>query len=142
MLCYVSDAPMPSGIHKLICKLKTVHIGLARRKRFKFFAFAQRFVDSRSIIILVPYFILLPDMKMMQTKLQYTIEEKVIERAYKKLALDALVIQQGRLAEQKSRILVLVIDVCQAIFCISWICIILITFSFIQLSIRMIFCKW
>lgn len=33
---------------------------------------------------------------------QYTIEEKVIERAYKKLALDALVIQQGRLAEQKS----------------------------------------
>jgi len=81
-------------------------------------------------------------MKMMQTKLQYTIEEKVIERAYKKLALDALVIQQGRLAEQKSRILVLVIDVCQTIFCISWICIILITFSFVQLSIRMIFCKW
>ena len=34
---------------------------------------------------------------------QYTIEEKVIERAYKKLALDALVIQQGRLAEQKSK---------------------------------------
>ncbi|CAH2054831.1 unnamed protein product [Thlaspi arvense] len=30
------------------------------------------------------------------------IEEKVIERAYKKLALDALVIQQGRLAEQKT----------------------------------------
>ena len=81
-------------------------------------------------------------MKMMQTKLQYTIEEKVIERAYKKLALDALVIQQGRLAEQKSRILVLVIDVCQTIFCISWICVILITFSFIQVSIRMIFCKW
>lgn len=34
--------------------------------------------------------------------LQHTIEEKVIERAYKKLALDALVIQQGRLAEQKA----------------------------------------
>ncbi|RRT62354.1 hypothetical protein B296_00043460 [Ensete ventricosum] len=34
--------------------------------------------------------------------MQFTIEEKVIERAYKKLALDALVIQQGRLAEQKS----------------------------------------
>jgi len=34
---------------------------------------------------------------------QYTIEEKVIERAYKKLALDALVIQQGRLSEQKSK---------------------------------------
>jgi SWI/SNF-related matrix-associated actin-dependent regulator of chromatin subfamily A member 5 len=34
--------------------------------------------------------------------MQYTIEEKVIERAYKKLALDALVIQQGRLAEQKA----------------------------------------
>ncbi|XP_024528171.1 ISWI chromatin-remodeling complex ATPase CHR11 [Selaginella moellendorffii] len=33
---------------------------------------------------------------------QYTIEEKVIERAYKKLALDALVIQQGRLAEQRA----------------------------------------
>ncbi|KAI9386421.1 hypothetical protein POPTR_010G021400v4 [Populus trichocarpa] len=33
---------------------------------------------------------------------EYTIEEKVIERAYKKLALDALVIQQGRLAEQKT----------------------------------------
>lgn len=27
----------------------------------------------------------------------------MIERAYKKLALDALVIQQGRLAEQKSK---------------------------------------
>ncbi|KAH7676773.1 Calcium/calmodulin-dependent protein kinase protein [Dioscorea alata] len=33
---------------------------------------------------------------------EYAIEEKVIERAYKKLALDALVIQQGRLAEQKA----------------------------------------
>ncbi|KAK7387869.1 hypothetical protein VNO78_22665 [Psophocarpus tetragonolobus] len=33
---------------------------------------------------------------------EYTIEEKVIERAYKKLALDALVIQQGRLAEHKA----------------------------------------
>ncbi|XP_051207594.1 probable chromatin-remodeling complex ATPase chain [Lolium perenne] len=33
---------------------------------------------------------------------EYTIEEKVIERAYKKLALDALVIQQGRLSEQKT----------------------------------------
>ncbi|OVA15033.1 SNF2-related [Macleaya cordata] len=33
---------------------------------------------------------------------EYTIEEKVIEKAYKKLALDALVIQQGRLAEQKT----------------------------------------
>ncbi|KAL8515571.1 hypothetical protein ACS0TY_014310 [Phlomoides rotata] len=33
---------------------------------------------------------------------EYTIEEKVIERAYKKLALDALVIQQGRLAEAKT----------------------------------------
>lgn len=39
-------------------------------------------------------------------KMQYTIEEKVIERAYKKLALDALVIQQGRLAEQKGRPLI------------------------------------
>lgn len=37
---------------------------------------------------------------------QYTIEEKVIERAYKKLALDALVIQQGRLAEQKSKFVI------------------------------------
>ncbi|XP_042397975.1 ISWI chromatin-remodeling complex ATPase CHR11-like isoform X1 [Zingiber officinale] len=33
---------------------------------------------------------------------EFAIEEKVIERAYKKLALDALVIQQGRLAEQKT----------------------------------------
>ncbi|KAL3692725.1 hypothetical protein R1sor_006376 [Riccia sorocarpa] len=33
---------------------------------------------------------------------EFTIEEKVIEKAYKKLALDALVIQQGRLAEQKA----------------------------------------
>ncbi|VAH72383.1 unnamed protein product [Triticum turgidum subsp. durum] len=33
---------------------------------------------------------------------EYTIEEKVIERAYKKLALDALVIQQGRLSGQKT----------------------------------------
>uniref|UniRef100_J3NCT4 Chromatin-remodeling complex ATPase n=1 Tax=Oryza brachyantha TaxID=4533 RepID=J3NCT4_ORYBR len=38
---------------------------------------------------------------MMKTKFQYTIEEKVIKRAYKKLALDALVIQQGQLAKQK-----------------------------------------
>ncbi|PPS12655.1 hypothetical protein GOBAR_AA07983 [Gossypium barbadense] len=38
----------------------------------------------------------------------YTIEEKVIERAYKKLALDALVIQQGRLAEQKNELLQMV----------------------------------
>lgn len=48
----------------------------------------------------------------MQTKLQYTIEEKVIERAYKKLALDALVIQQGRLAEQKSMALIFAIAIC------------------------------
>ncbi|KAH7654970.1 Calcium/calmodulin-dependent protein kinase protein [Dioscorea alata] len=33
---------------------------------------------------------------------EYTIEEKVIESAYKKLALDALVIQQGRLSEHKT----------------------------------------
>ncbi|CAI5993861.1 unnamed protein product [Closterium sp. NIES-64] len=33
---------------------------------------------------------------------EHTIEEKVIERAYKKLALDALIIQQGRLAEQRA----------------------------------------
>ncbi|ONK63429.1 uncharacterized protein A4U43_C07F15060 [Asparagus officinalis] len=33
---------------------------------------------------------------------EYPIEEKVIERAYKKLPFDALVIQQGRLAEQKT----------------------------------------
>ena len=33
---------------------------------------------------------------------EYTVEEKVIERDYKKLELDALVIQQGRLAEQKT----------------------------------------
>ena len=50
--------------------------------------------------------------KIMQTKLQYTIEEKVIERAYKKLALDALVIQQGRLAEQKSMVLIFAISIC------------------------------
>jgi len=37
--------------------------------------------------------------------MQNAIEAKVIERAYKKLALDALVIQQGRLAEQKSKCL-------------------------------------
>ncbi|ONK54965.1 uncharacterized protein A4U43_UnF9120 [Asparagus officinalis] len=36
---------------------------------------------------------------------EYTIKEKVVERAYKKLALDALVIQQGRLAEQKTALL-------------------------------------
>ncbi|CAI5526384.1 unnamed protein product [Closterium sp. Naga37s-1] len=35
---------------------------------------------------------------------EHTIEEKVIERAYKKLALDALIIQQGRLAEQRGLI--------------------------------------
>ncbi|CAI5513267.1 unnamed protein product, partial [Closterium sp. Naga37s-1] len=36
---------------------------------------------------------------------EHTIEEKVIERAYKKLALDALIIQQGRLAEQRGELL-------------------------------------
>ncbi|TVU17812.1 hypothetical protein EJB05_33869, partial [Eragrostis curvula] len=35
---------------------------------------------------------------------EYDVEEKVIERAYKKLALDALVIQQGRLVEEKAAI--------------------------------------
>ncbi|KAI7987665.1 ISWI chromatin-remodeling complex ATPase CHR11 [Camellia lanceoleosa] len=35
-------------------------------------------------------------------------DEKMIERAYKKLALDALVIQQGRLAEQKNELLQMV----------------------------------
>ncbi|KAK1291858.1 putative chromatin-remodeling complex ATPase chain [Acorus calamus] len=49
---------------------------------------------------------LLPKLKERDSRVlifsQYTIEEKVIERAYKKLALDALVIQQGRLAEQKT----------------------------------------
>lgn len=34
---------------------------------------------------------------------QFAIEEKVIERAYKKLALDAMVIQQGRLAESRGK---------------------------------------
>ena len=33
-----------------------------------------------------------------------TVEEKIIEKAYKKLALDALVIQQGRLAESKAQV--------------------------------------
>ena len=33
---------------------------------------------------------------------QYTIKEKVIERGYRKLALHALVIQQGRLDEHSS----------------------------------------
>jgi len=32
---------------------------------------------------------------------EYVIEEKVIERAYKKLALDALVNQHGQLAKEK-----------------------------------------
>ena len=32
------------------------------------------------------------------------IEEKVIEKAYKKLALDALVVQQGRLTESKTSV--------------------------------------
>jgi len=45
---------------------------------------------------------------------QYTIEEKVIERAYKKLALDALVIQQGRLAEHRR------VRTCWAIFLVSF----------------------
>jgi SWI/SNF-related matrix-associated actin-dependent regulator of chromatin subfamily A member 5 len=32
------------------------------------------------------------------------VEEKVIEKAYKKLALDALVIQQGRLQENQKNV--------------------------------------
>jgi SWI/SNF-related matrix-associated actin-dependent regulator of chromatin subfamily A member 5 len=34
---------------------------------------------------------------------EHSIEEKVIEKAYKKLRLDALVIQQGRLTENASK---------------------------------------
>ena len=33
--------------------------------------------------------------------IEHSIEEKVIEKAYKKLRLDALVIQQGRLSDNK-----------------------------------------
>ncbi|KAK9086561.1 hypothetical protein Syun_028955 [Stephania yunnanensis] len=66
-------------ILKWTCRHKIVLIGLAKRKKFKCSVSALRFNFDL-----------------------YTIEEKVIERAYKKLALDALVIQQGRLAEQKT----------------------------------------
>jgi hypothetical protein len=51
---------------------------------------------------------------------QYTIEEKVIERAYKKLALDALVIQQGRLAEQKSKDLLGSLSCFFSTWCTVW----------------------
>lgn len=76
-------------------------IGLVKRKKFKCSDFAQRFGFS-------PPCAILETMLLMWSLMwfhfeQYTIEEKVIERAYKKLALDALVIQQGRLAEQKSK---------------------------------------
>jgi hypothetical protein len=65
------------------------------------------------VIIIIPNFVCDKcDAKIFQ----YTIEEKVIERAYKKLALDALVIQQGRLAEQKSKGLILVIAVYESFF--------------------------
>ena len=52
---------------------------------------------------MLPSYLLFVSMSHIMVITQYTIEEKVIERAYKKLALDALVIQQGRLAEQKSK---------------------------------------
>ncbi|KAK5784217.1 hypothetical protein PVK06_038737 [Gossypium arboreum] len=59
---------------KLICKHRIGPIELVKKRKFKCSVFCT----------------------------EYTIEEKVIERAYKKLALDALVIQQGRLVEQKT----------------------------------------
>jgi hypothetical protein len=65
----------------------------------------------------------------------------VIERAYKKLALDALVIQQGRLAEQKSKGLMPVTAVYKAFFCNSN-GLFLSYMSSIQLSTRMTSCKW
>ncbi|KHN03385.1 Putative chromatin-remodeling complex ATPase chain [Glycine soja] len=52
--------------------------------------------------VVLPSYLLFVSMSHIMVITQYTIEEKVIERAYKKLALDALVIQQGRLAEQKT----------------------------------------
>ncbi|KAL5182510.1 ISWI chromatin-remodeling complex ATPase CHR11 [Glycine soja] len=80
--------------HKLTCKLRIVLIGLVKRKKFKFSDFA--------LSVVLPSYLLFVSMSHIMVITQYTIEEKVIERAYKKLALDALVIQQGRLAEQKT----------------------------------------
>ena len=76
---------------------------------------------------------------------QYTIEEKVIERAYKKLALDALVIQQGRLAEQKSkhfsRLKIFLCDLFLGIgFCIKNYT--LMHLSSLQLLIKMNYYRW
>jgi hypothetical protein len=98
-----------SGTHKLTCRLKIELIGLVKRKKFKFSDFAPRFAIlshvfcSHFICWCFPVFIFCLCPYLDYLIVQYTIEEKVIERAYKKLALDALVIQQGRLAEQKSK---------------------------------------
>lgn len=62
---------------------------------FKLYFSVKLFIHYVCVTVLVSHCIMV--------MVQYTIEEKVIERAYKKLALDALVIQQGRLAEQKSK---------------------------------------
>ncbi|KAG9137120.1 hypothetical protein Leryth_011939 [Lithospermum erythrorhizon] len=70
----IYTALIVTGIRRLIYKLRIVLIGIGQKKEVQVFCFCS----------------------------EYTIEEKVIERAYKKLALDALVIQQGRLAEQKT----------------------------------------
>ena len=58
----------------------------------------------------------------------------MIERAYKKLALDALVIQQGRLAEQKSKCLSTEIVKCIGFFHIDMYCLLYICFSSLLFS--------
>lgn len=98
------DLSCTVGTPKWICKHRIELIELVKRKKFKCFDSAQRLMlflcFSLKYIkyLLCKYLFLLSGL----VNYQYTIEEKVIERAYKKLALDALVIQQGRLAEQKS----------------------------------------
>lgn len=58
----------------------------------------------------------------------------MIERAYKKLALDALVIQQGRLAEQKSKCLSTEVVKCIGGSCIDLHCLLLFCFFSILFS--------
>lgn len=76
---------------------------IGQKKEVQVFRFCTE-VCNFKLHLVIPFYINCVSVSHhIRVMVQYTIEEKVIERAYKKLALDALVIQQGRLAEQKSK---------------------------------------
>ncbi|CAI5991866.1 unnamed protein product [Closterium sp. NIES-64] len=78
-----------AGTPKRICRPWTERIASGRRRKCS--QLTERIASGRQK----------KEVQVLRFCTEHTIEEKVIERAYKKLALDALIIQQGRLAEQR-----------------------------------------